>query len=865
MSEFALTLWCSIAVLCRSQTSFTITAPPPITSNIIQVIPFTSSLDAFAGVLYLFTQVTSSAAFFGTKAANVNAKLVDAGATSCSASTSALLGSPFDGATRPIALTQVNSRWGQTKFVVGGSFTLCVSVSAVSTVLPILISVRGMLETSNKMFCMHSTLMNCRVFLKGYGLSGRADGKLALVAYPSGVCGTSSLSAAFSDVSSTAIQSDDSSETHDFGSILSSVPQASYVVCYCPSYQAVVTAGGEVCSSSSINFVQAVGTLILMSVSTSDPNTGLGASVYTRAAFNLNVICGTGGCSQDLSPRIKVIETNPSFNLKPYYDTHAGCRAALQSTRYIAPLNCDFTATGCVFEPSTGVTSLVFTSIQLDNELMNSVSVVRSFDVCYCDSNCAQQASWFMIGSIPVLQLSVSFTYQNFAILPFVNTPGSIKISGASPGSLRTSGSKARLMKLIADDAGTASPARCANELQSSQFVTGYECYSATSCDSPSYSTSSTVVYGRDLIEFTTAGWTAVCYCNESCGSIANWSVVGRLLIRGPSGNQQWKALSGLTFDIEVTGWGLSSANSVFVYKKGGGGIDCSNIGGAVSVSSASGSVLGGGSSSIVQLVDGYSDVVGGSGTNLYFSSPHGLASGDRISLSGISTGSASFDAMFNSEFSVALIDSIRVNINVQFAPGTFPTVHVSGSTWWRSSVAIFRNLFFSDSGSYTVCYSPAGTAGTITVTDPPFGTGSIDLSNAISNVPSVFGLEFTPNIAYKYIKIVFTDPTNFTPLLADGSPWISPFAYTCSDLFVSSGLAQDCEANIDLASSLYLIFITLDSLVQTNTCSLSLKASWTDRNALVMGNGSVSVWVSSSQEFFSAEVEVIGLKPPPT
>lgn len=902
-------------VTCRSQGSFRITALPPTTSNIVQVIPFTSSLQALAGVLYSYTQLSCSESFFGTVAAQVNASLVLSNLTQCSANTRSLMGPPFDGVTRPIDLTQLVTRWGPTKFVSGGSFTLCVSVATTSTLLPISISVRGMYETSNKMYCMYSNSTECTVYLQGYDLSGKGDAKLALVDYPSGVCGTSSLRSALSSISSTATEWSVTSETHNFGSISNFTnPIASYIVCYCPSYQAAPAVGGAVCTSSyAANFVQTVGVLVLTSVSTTDPNTGLPASVYPRAAFDLAINCGSGGCSQDFSPRFKLVDSS-SYNRKPYYFVGAGCRAALQSTRYIGPPNCDYIATGCDMERSGptlsgGQSSVIYKKIILDNELVNSVSIDRSFDVCFCDSKCSEQASWFMVGSIPMLSLKVTFSVGGTVInSPSVNFPGSINIKGktSSSGTLRTSGTETRVMKLISDNATAALTSTnseiCWGELQSTQFVAAYDCYSASSCDAPFISTSSSVSYGRDLLQVRKAGWATVCFCNELCGtstggSASNWLVAGRLLFSGPSENQQWQAYSNLDFSINISGWGLSPVNSLVIMADEPNFSDCTNNTAATVIrpSEPIPALLGAdGFSRILNVLDGFRDVIGGNGTNVVFTFPHRLLSFDRIYVSGLLTGSQDNDEMLNSDFTVWVIDPFRININVQFAPGQFPsTVNVSQAIWWRSSTALFGKFLVSKPGTYTVCWiaqnttTPpllGGKAGTVTVIDPPLRTGNINTSLAVNNTPSIFGLEFTTSSSPAYVdpvtgrglvshlKVVFPNPTDFTPLLTNGSIWTYPSTIACSLLFsnfssTDSGFSPptNCSIFIDRISpasryELHMQFGENDFIRPSQSYALSLHANWTNQSQLVQGTGSVQVWIFHRDD--SSVVEVVRLKP---
>jgi len=855
--------------------TFTITALPPTGSSIVQVLPAAEYLEVLAGVSYSYSLITSSSAFFGTSAAQVSAKLLILGAT-CDEETVSLMGTPFDGLTRPTQLTQLMTRWGTTKYDTGGNFTLCINVSSFVTVLPILIYARGSTSTSLKMFCQFSQAKECTVILPGHGLSGAGDARIGLLPVTAAACATSSLSVPFNQTGSIAVDSQTTIEKHSFGYLTNSATLASFKACYCPSYQASGGVTGVVCTDIPANFVQSVGTLILVKASTLDAITGESAVVHSTIKVDLHVLCGTGGCSTDSSPRVKIVDSN-LFNAKPYYDSSAGCRTALQSKRYLGPTNCDATnSADCVLTRSNegSDSSVVFSGIQMDNSLMNDVGISRSYDICFCDSGCSNRENWFLVDTIQVEPLTTTFTQQSVAVSRLaVNILGSIAIGGSQAGAFRTSGSQSREMKILRDMDKQVDARACMQTAQSESLVGGHECHSLTNCDTPASSTKLSQIYGNDFIQIKEAGWVAVCYCNAQCKvSSNNWAVVGRMLVAGPKGDQSWTATASLQFPVSISGYGLSNLDSLKIIPSVG---DCSSTSQPNYVlTSSSGSAYSVGT--ITSLSDGYRAILGGNGTVVEFSQNHGLSESDRIALSGVSTGNSDFDAMIDTDHLISVIDARRVWIDVQFKAGQFPTnIVLTGAIWRRSSQLDFASVEVLKAGAYIVCWvgsQSQAVAGSLVVSNPPYVAGTLEWGIVAVGQNGNISLVLNPVSSNRFaspantVRIVFSAPGIIVPAGYSDPGWSSS---TCDTLITNFYMQYtlvnlgSCSATVDTTRGLtqYIVTLGVDTgvIVPNSEYRIELPVYLVSVTSILASpEGPIQVWLMGPEDV----VQKVHVKP---
>lgn len=870
---------------------FTITAVPPSGSNQVQAVPATSTVEVLAGVTYSSTSITASTAFFGTTKTDSSAKLVDYSLQTCDSSTSPLLGTPFDGSTNPTQISQLSTKWGSSKYLSGGEFSLCMRVATAYSVIPIRISVRGVVGTSHKIFCQFSNTVACTAAVPGFSLGPQADARIGLVAFAGGTCGTSALTSPFSSLGSTITSVADTEEIHNFGIKGSTAAFTSYKACYCPRYQAAAQASGDVCSEATTNFVQSIGSLIFVSLATLDPLTSLAATVYPKVKFDLQILCGTGGCSTTAAAKMKIVDS-ASFNNRPYYDSAAGCRASLQSLQYVSPLNCDATSTGCSLTRSDALggdgRKVQFSGIRIDGGMKNGVRVSSGFDVCFCDSDCLVQSSWFLVGSFQVQPLTVSFTVGGAVVAnPTVEEMGSIRIQGATNGALRTSGTQSREMKLISDIDQAVTASDCASAAQSDTPISGHECYSLTNCQIPTVSTKSTISYGSDQLKFRSAGWHAVCFCNSECREAANWLIVSRILISGPVADQEWTATENLPFVLKMSGFGLTSNNRVKFVPVGE---SCATAAQPAHVVGPVGTATVRSGTNIVSITDGFEVIIGGSGTVVVFGATHGFETGDRVSISGVQTGDINTEAMLNREHPVVVLDETRIRIEVSFGPGEFPVIgSLSAVTWTQSGTAKFEDIVVLEAGTYSVCWAPQSDfvmpAGIVVVEKPSWTIGSISFLAASGPTSAIIAFRAGRSELYAvpvtWVKLVFTQPLLLSPRDLSQALW-SAGAHattradanlaTCTAILVefrtNEGPVQPnaCFLNTDSTSGtdkleLHVFFSTGSAIQPTEAYTISMFASYTSMNDLeVLERGPAEVWVmgSSAQQV----VEVFLLEP---
>jgi hypothetical protein len=288
--------------------SFTVAFTPVLNSNLNPTPPLAIAF-VRAGVPYNVATLASDTvgALGADPSATIRGKLVSLGTTDCSLGTA--IGSPWDGVTAPSTIYSTYLVWGTptspitTKFPFGGQYTLCYFSALLGTsyqVLPITINVNGIVGSNYKIFCLASNLLTCSGRLFGLNLPTDSSWKLATTLSTSSGCGSSAFATPFqSRISSLVTTSTSSFEIHDFGYIKTDVPPATYKLCYCTGYQAILDISGAYCKDDStgyMNFLQDVGNLIILSIRTTNPRQGNTVSIFPRMRVNLSLLCGTGGC-----------------------------------------------------------------------------------------------------------------------------------------------------------------------------------------------------------------------------------------------------------------------------------------------------------------------------------------------------------------------------------------------------------------------------------------------------------------------------------------------------------------------------------------------------------------------------------------
>ena len=803
-----------------------------------------------AGTVYSGIMIASSTSFFGgTDPAQTFLSTIPSG------------GPPLDGQTPATGLTQSLAEWKGRAIVFawGGNYSLSLTSGGSSFLLPTKVVVRGVKGTASmRLFCQSGGITNSCQSQIAVNLGSISD-RVNLVPYPSGVCGNGQQES--TNLIFPPVVVDGKSELFNFNNI--SETPITFSMCFGP-YPSP----------------QPIGVLIFTSVMAIDPETNLLCSVFSTLRIVLSIFCGSGGCSSNpTSPRIKLIDSGS-------ISVSNRCESASQSQNYMSPLNC-VNSTTCISAPSlNNGTTISFNGIQILANINNFVPITSNFDVCFSDSF----TNWIHAGSLTVNPIQVKFTVAGATVNPVpLKLAGTITIFGFgnSNGSFRSSGSSTRKIKFLQDNARIATgPYDCFSQWEPAALVSGHECTSLTHCDGPVGFSKSEVSYGSDSISFNSAGWIAVCFCNEQCNAGINWLVVGWLLAAGPEPRQQWNAVQGLPFSINITGFGLREESSQ-VRITDSSSAACSLVNSKSIIAPDSGWILTG--SKILSLLSLKS---GATQVTFPVNEPHGLVRGDTVQLFGVRTGDAMIDSMFNNFHSVSIVDPHTIELPLlSFPPPAqfLLSISLNAAGWRRTNMASLSGITATAPGTYTVCWLSSGTiAGNLKVSAPPVITGSLGLGTTVPYVVAPVVLQFTTSANSLYsssafgktmAKVVFSKLQFLEPMDAMGNAIdFSALANTketasldiCGLLFSEfiGPFPCGCFATSDeFAANFFVVFNQLNGIGPVQTISICINAirypglSSTNPGGL----GAVQVWMltDSSNDPATAVIEVAALRPP--
>lgn len=575
-------------------------------------------------------------------------------------------------------------------------------------------------------------------------------------------------------------------EVHNFGTRSPGTLLGVWAVCYCPGYDADrgLATGGNIdpCQLSAIeDFSQTVGVLITVDIET---YAGLDIiTVYPTLRSKLVIECGSdgqdaspGGCSATTEPRYKVIFQTAANDLA-YYDPEAGCRfmdqaaIILDETKvfgaHLAPVNCEAASVCNDVPDAPSAKAPEFDNVQIGASYWNNVMVSMKYDVCYCDANCYNAMSWFKAGEIDVQPLRMYFTsadppvFHEFVVVNvmyyiIIEDDHDSLYTGAINGGWEDSGQFNREMKILSDNGAFVDAAAC-SAMEQPVAVAGHTLVSGnTDYTEPSETLKVACpvagecpngqLYGKvegaagdsaPNIKLREPGWYAVCYCDTNCNEVLNWMVTGRQLISGPNPDQFWTRYTGITFSLRVTGWGLHTTNRLRLIDPGKEMTDCgkedqhpSAFGPPINEVPILQSYATGDGIVVLSMVY---DSSSGRGTEVTFSSKHGLVDGDRIRFSFVNVQeSERMSDMYNTDHLVTVncdneeTGCYKINIDVHFDKDEFPTVGVDSVRWYRSSEEQFNSMQIMDPSpderGYIVCWSAEADADT----GDPLYTGQV-------------------------------------------------------------------------------------------------------------------------------------------
>jgi hypothetical protein len=691
---------------------------------------------------------------------------------------------PFDGQTTPLTAEDTLVQFEKVRFPYGGVFRLCYNPGTGWEELAPKITVYGAeplppglnfwcslanLEASQ---CADPTIdsCQCRGKLEGTGLGVNPtfpDSRLILTNYED-TCGEGAIVSPFAN--DLAVPSYfEGYEVANFGTRDPGTQLNVWKLCYCVSYDADMADSDTdgtidgICSPISIaDFPQFVGYLTTIRALPMEGTSII--TVYPTLRFNLVFQCGSdgnngpGGCSTTGESRYRLVRRNTAADL-PYYDGDGGCQYLPQAETYtdgakihggqIAPTNCVGSAVQCLDEPEVNGPKLpTFNSLQLAPSFQNNQMMSSEFDICYCDRNCLNSQYWFKAGNVIVYSVSTFFSIDgNARAAPSVNKEYYIVVRGdgktsaglTAPGSWSSEidGSTTRELKILRDDdAGNIDSEACLNteqptELSGHQLISGNTDYtdpetifnidnkpieqrygkicSATTCE-------------RN-IKLARSGWYALCYCDSNCNEAPNWAVYGRDLVAGPLGEQIWTKYTGVTFDITVKGYALSTSNQIMV-------LSYTDLPAFCGIRTKSNRVYGpqAGAPTMLDINTppgaGIADMnYHASGTEITFNKRHYLSDGDQIQLTGVVAATTNINNMYNTWHRVFVlcdndpIDTLssacyKIVIPVEFVAAEFQKPEFAAAKWFRTSEQTFSGLRIKhdnptpEGRGYVVCWS---------------------------------------------------------------------------------------------------------------------------------------------------------------
>ncbi|CAD7936806.1 unnamed protein product [Amoebophrya sp. A120] len=467
-------------------------------------------------------------------------------------------------------------------------------------------------------------------------------------------------------------------------------------MCYCLGFDWDASDANPACEQNQQQaFATEVGSLVIIQTRIFHNNAEVGA--FPTLKWQLVLDCGCkkgdscdqgGGCSQSADKAYKIVKQS-TLNNKPYFDDTNGCRFAEQIKEEVqtdvnreeggqfAPANC-YGAADCrqQADSPTEIKTPTWSDVQISASYHNEIMLTRFYDVCYCDSECNVASNWFKAGVMQMrpLQASIYAPGELSLVTPpvintdfsvVIRTPKDISIVTAETGlgdtkvasfSSMTSGEATREMKILEDPLALTTSQHCLRYAQSTlvsghaqvnpnsnidyaQPAGGIDSMGAIIANPTGLGFKYGFANGVPTIKISEPGFFAICYCDQECNAENNWLVVHRQIISGPTPNQKWTRVTGVTFNLRLTGHLFQTSNRIIALEATNELADCGTatptsrffgpkvLGPQLSSNLAVRGVSPAGPSNAMGVVRDPS----GRGTEVQFSAQHGLKDGDQI------------------------------------------------------------------------------------------------------------------------------------------------------------------------------------------------------------------------------------------
>lgn len=348
--------------------------------------------------------------------------------------------------------------------------------------------------------------------------------------------------------------------------------------CYCPAL------GG--CDNHT-DFVQQVGMIYIFASKLCDAQlhgadaaacssfAGYGGAA-SKHAFSVMVYCapGDGGCPATDTSRILLADASPGV-IAPSWDEAHPCRTAARSARLTAPAaeldlyggdrqDWKFFGGGGPSE------RFVFAGLgAADTYEALSFHGTSLIDVCFCQDDCGNSSSWFVVGRVAHSPYRLHDLGQRQAVAVGVTGALALHRGWADQMSLGiSSGSK---LKILYDPSASMGDSQCANEAFDTRLVpeltnvtsaSEYAGYEDTSEDG-------SIVFNGGVrsrgLHFTKPGIMALCYCRLlSCAvTSSDWVLAARYVVRGPSVEHAWTMSVGIRVRLDIRGFDLRASDTL--------------------------------------------------------------------------------------------------------------------------------------------------------------------------------------------------------------------------------------------------------------------------------------------------------------
>jgi len=397
-----------------------------------------------------------------------------------------------------------------------------------------------------------------------------------------------------------------------------------YLLCFCPAFDAsegIFPVIDGVCGQFD-DFVQQVGVIDGLMTTFLDVDSVVVEQVVPMTRFTIRVDCGGGfdSCDNNDFSSIKVIPRSWSATRSTigymHWNTSNSCPEAVETTQWYSPENCledgVRRSEGCKASGGSNMTDKVFGYNEikfLPKVDADNAGVAQFFDICFVHkdpgvdglnirsfepySDAAMQETtrtFFKVGQLVVEPIwlygtdSWVMTRPNQIRLGPPDLSKSSNLHGSLLDGYLANGTDPMgpMIKVILEDQTTGSldAYGCFGFIPNEASVAGVYCTNRSWC------TPRATKVGEELvldggnpdhrITVLKAGVTSVCYCEawpadgkERCNKVEDWILVGKFLVSGPRGNQEWTLDTGMVQSLEVEGWGLRETNTIRVLEKG--------------------------------------------------------------------------------------------------------------------------------------------------------------------------------------------------------------------------------------------------------------------------------------------------------